>query len=105
MKQSYKTFTQALAKGIRMLVLDIDGVEGITYLRGRKVGEDMHVEIDIKVDRSLSVRDGDRISEWIEEKLMYELSHVRDVRVMLTPVEVVGRKRKPIGVPIVVNPS
>ncbi len=92
-------------KTIYELVLDIDGVEGITYLRGRNVGEDMHVEIDIKVDRSLSVRDGDRISEWIEEKLMYELSHVRDVRVMLTPVEVVGRKRKPIGVPIVVNPS
>ena len=92
-------------KTVYDLVTDIDNVEGICYLRGRNVGEDMHIELDIKVDRNLSVREGDRISEWIEEKVKYELPHVRDVRIMLTPVEVVGRENKGINTPIIVNPG
>jgi len=92
-------------KTIYDLVTDIDNVEGICYLRGRNVGEDMHIELDIKVDRNLSVREGDRISEWIEEKVKYELPHVRDVLILLTPVEVTGRKNKGINTPIIVNPG
>lgn len=93
-------------KVIYNLALNIDGVEGISYLRGRNVGEDMHIEIDIKIDRNLSVKKGDQVSDWIEEKIIYELPHVRDVRVMLTPVEVVGKKKaKGPNIPVVIKPS
>lgn len=91
-------------KVVYNLVMAIEGVEGIVYLRGRNVGEAMHIEIDVKVDRKLPVREGDRITEWIEEKIMYELAHVREVRVMITPVEVIGKKKKThFDIPIEVN--
>lgn len=94
-------------KIIYNLVLDIDGVEGITYLRGRNVGEHMQIEIDIKVNRNIPVSEADRISEWVEEKVTYELPHVTEVRVMMTPVEVVGQKKKSKSsiIPVVYKPS
>jgi cation diffusion facilitator family transporter len=93
-------------KTVYQLVMDIDGVEGIIYLRGRNVGEDMHIEVDVKVDRRLPIREGDRISEWIEEKIMYELVHVTVVLVMLTPGEVIGRKKKAdLDMSVEVNPG
>jgi len=49
MKQSYKTFPQALAKGIRMLVLDIDGVMTAGDIVLSDQGEQL---------KSFNVRDG-----------------------------------------------
>ncbi|MEO5341945.1 MAG: magnetosome biogenesis CDF transporter MamB [Gammaproteobacteria bacterium SHHR-1] len=80
-------------KEVYDLVNEIDGVEGIAYLRGRNVGEDLHVEINIKVNRNLSVAESDQISDWVTEKIEYEVGHVKDVLVLLTPVEVVGKKK------------
>jgi cation diffusion facilitator family transporter len=79
-------------KEVYDLVNEIEGVEGIAYLRGRNVGEDLHVEINVKVNRNLSVAESDQISDWITEKIEYEIGHVKDVLVLITPVEVVGKK-------------
>ncbi|MBF0219213.1 MAG: magnetosome biogenesis CDF transporter MamB [Gammaproteobacteria bacterium] len=81
-------------KQVYDIVNRIDGVEGIATLRGRNIGEELHLEINIKVNRGLSVREGDQIVATIDEKIRYDLSHVHDVRVLLTPVEVVGRKKR-----------
>ncbi|QEP43984.1 magnetosome biogenesis CDF transporter MamB [Ectothiorhodospiraceae bacterium BW-2] len=73
-------------------VSEIEGVEGIAYLRGRNIGEELYVEINIKIDRKLSVKEADQIGDWVEEKIRYELVHVKDVLVLYTPVELVGRR-------------
>jgi cation diffusion facilitator family transporter len=80
-------------KEVYDIVMDIDGVEGITYLRGRNVGEDLHVEINVKVNRNLSVSESDDITDRITEKIEYAVVHVKDVLVLITPVEVVGKKK------------
>jgi cation diffusion facilitator family transporter len=85
-------------KEVYDLVNEIEGVEGIAYLRGRNVGEDLHVEINIKVNRNLSVAESDDITDRITEKIEYEVGHVKDVLVLMTPVEVVGKK-KPSVIP------
>ncbi len=76
------------------VVSEIQGVEGIAYLRGRNIGEDLHIEINIKIDRKLSVKEADRIGDWVEEKIRYELVHVKDVFVLFTPVELIGKRVK-----------
>lgn len=92
------------------LVDDVDGVEGIAYLRGRNVGEDLHIEVNVKVNKDLSVRECDRISDWIKERIEYELIHANHIRVLFTPVHVVGerdrtgRQKKVIDIPVVVEP-
>ncbi|MBF0470161.1 MAG: magnetosome biogenesis CDF transporter MamB [Gammaproteobacteria bacterium] len=85
-------------KAVYDIVNEIEGIEGIAYLRGRNVGEELHIEINVKVNRHLSVREGDRIVEWIEEKVRYDLSHVKEIRVLLTPVEVVGKRQNRSGI-------
>lgn len=80
------------------IVNQVEGVEGVTYLRGRNIGEALHIEVNVKINKELSVRDVDRISHWIKEKLIYEMHHIQDVYVLVTPVVVMGQKRKPIPV-------
>ncbi len=99
-------------KTVYDLADEVDGVEGVTYLRGRHVGEDLHLEINVKVDKNRSVRECDRIADWIKEKVEYEMVHVKDIRVMFTPVTVVGeryrddhdKKRRGIDIPIIEEP-
>ena len=86
-------------KEIYDLVKLINGVEGIAYLRGRNVGEDLHVEVNIKVNRNISVAESDQIAECIKEKIEYEVVHVKNTLVLMTPVEVIGTKKRSQFIP------
>ncbi|MES9881214.1 MAG: magnetosome biogenesis CDF transporter MamB [Sedimenticola sp.] len=86
-------------KTVYDLINDVEGVEGIAYLRGRNVGENLHIEVNVKVNRNISVVESDRIAEWIKEKVEYDMFHISDVLVLVTPVEVVGKKKKSPLVP------
>jgi cation diffusion facilitator family transporter len=86
-------------KGIYAQVVELHGVEGITYLRGRNVGEALHIELNIKVNRNATVRDSDQITAAVYTALHREFDHVSDVKVLFTPVEVIGQKFRPDAVP------
>ncbi len=94
-------------KEIYDLAQEVDGVIGVVYLRGRHVGEEMHVELNLYVDKGLSVKEGDQIVRWVKEKIEYGVEHVHDIRVSLTPAQVVRggkarRSKRPAGeIPVV----
>jgi cation diffusion facilitator family transporter len=84
-------------KEVYDLAQEVDGVIGVVYLRGRHVGEEMHVDLNVYVDKGLSVREGDQIVRWVKEKIEYGVEHVHDIRVSLTPAQVVSanKRRRP----------
>ncbi len=76
-------------KEVYDLAQEVDGVIGVVYLRGRHVGEEMHVDLNLYVDKGLTVKEGDQIVRWVKEKIEYGVEHVHDIRVSLTPAQVV----------------
>lgn len=69
-------------------------VEGVCYLRGRNVGEDIHLDINLYVNRTLKVSESDMIAEEIRQRIFDEITHVRDVIVSVTPVETGKKPRR-----------
>ncbi|MBF0195761.1 MAG: magnetosome biogenesis CDF transporter MamB [Magnetococcales bacterium] len=73
-------------QGIYRATRKVAGILGISYMRARTTGEDMHVEINIEVDEALKVYEGDLIVEVLKQKIAQELDHVGTVQVFLTPL-------------------
>ncbi|MBF0246952.1 MAG: magnetosome biogenesis CDF transporter MamB [Alphaproteobacteria bacterium] len=68
-----------IAKGMPQ-VLDVH------YLRGRNVGEDVHLDISICVDGELKVYESDFISDAVRNRIYSNVDHVTDVQVSVIPV-------------------
>lgn len=73
-------------QGIYRATRKVAGILGISYMRARTVGEDLHVEINVEVDETLKVYEGDLIVEVLKQKISQELDHVGTVQVFLTPL-------------------
>jgi cation diffusion facilitator family transporter len=73
-------------QGIYRATRKVAGILGISYMRARTTGEDLHVEINIEVDEALKVYEGDLIVEVLKQKISQELDHVGTVQVFLTPL-------------------
>ena len=73
-------------QGIYRATRKVAGILGISYMRARTTGEDLHVEINIEVDETLKVYEGDLIVEVLKQKITQELDHVGTVQVFLTPL-------------------
>ncbi|MEE8392963.1 MAG: magnetosome biogenesis CDF transporter MamB [Rhodospirillales bacterium] len=69
-------------------------VKEVQYLRGRNVGEDMHLDICLCVDGGLKIYECDFIVDALEERIFEEIKHVRDVQVTVIPVKEGARIRK-----------
>ncbi|CCQ73001.1 magnetosome biogenesis CDF transporter MamB [Magnetospira sp. QH-2] len=67
---------------------DSQHVHGVHYIRGRNVGEDVHLDINIYVDADLKVFESDLVADAIRRKIEAEVDHVRDVHVGVTPVRI-----------------
>ncbi|MFN3076727.1 MAG: magnetosome biogenesis CDF transporter MamB [Alphaproteobacteria bacterium] len=89
------------------IAVDTPGVEGVHSLRGRYVGEEMHLEISVYVQGDLSMAEGDAIAASVRDQVMAELVHARDVRVAVTPAPAApaGSRRSPGRGLAVVSPS
>ncbi len=81
-------------KKIYAIVKKVPGVFGISYLRGRTVGEDLHVDIEVEIDSSHKVYEGDLIVDVVKEKILKEMEHAGEVQVFLAPVIIEGKKKK-----------
>ena len=53
-------------------VKSINGVEGLNNLRTRRIGQGIAIEIDVKLDGAMSLREADKISDMIEGRLKRE---------------------------------
>ena len=67
------------------IVSEMPAVEGIHSLRGRYVGEEMHLDIAIAVHPDLKIADSDVITAAVRARIQGELKHARDIRVTALP--------------------
>jgi len=72
---------------IEEIVLATAGVERVHEVRTRYVGSRLQVDLHIMVDGNMTVREGHKISEAVEERLLAAGPDLVDVVVHLEPVE------------------
>lgn len=70
---------------IRALILEIDEVDGVEDVHAHRFGPYFSVNITIGIDGSLSVREGDRIANVVEEQLIERMKNVRRIYVHYHP--------------------
>jgi len=69
------------------------GVVGVRYLRGREVGEEVHLEVGIYVDGEISVQEGDAIADTLRKLIFDQVEHIKDVTIAVVPVKM--KKQRP----------
>ncbi len=73
-----------LAK-IRSMALTVSGVHGVDKLHVRKAGLEYFVDIHIEVDPGISVTEGHTIGHAVKDRLVNEITAVKDVLVHIEP--------------------
>lgn len=73
---------------IYRVVKDTPGVLGIVYLRARTMGEELQVDVNVRVDSNLKVYEGDLIVDVLKEKIHKGLDGGNNqLQIYLTPLE------------------
>ncbi len=67
------------------IAAQIPQVEEVRYLRGRNVGEDVHLDIGLGIDGALKVYESDFIVAAVKERVFSAIKHVKDIRVIVMP--------------------
>ncbi|MBF0266303.1 MAG: magnetosome biogenesis CDF transporter MamB [Gammaproteobacteria bacterium] len=75
-------------KSVYHIALETPGVHGISMLRGRNVGEDVQIEMEVYIDKNLKVFEGELIADAISDKIKEEEAHVVDVFIGLSPIDI-----------------
>jgi cation diffusion facilitator family transporter len=70
---------------IRQVILAVEGVKTLHFLRTRKMGEAALVDVHIQVSSMISVSEGHLISEMVRLTLMKEVSNIGEVMVHIDP--------------------
>ncbi len=68
------------------IAMDTPKVDGVQFMRGRNVGEDVHLDICVLVKGRLKVEDGDVIAEAVKKRIFKEVDYVKDLQVAVSPV-------------------
>lgn len=67
------------------IAIDTPKVEGIEFLRGRNVGEDLHLDLRVLVKGKMKVSETDQIIKTIKDRILAEVEHVRDLQIAVSP--------------------
>jgi len=70
---------------IERIVLAIDGVKGCHKIRSRGRLDDVHLDLHVQVDGTITLQDSHYLSHIIQQKVMSALPQVTDVLVHLEP--------------------
>ncbi|MEO5374206.1 MAG: magnetosome biogenesis CDF transporter MamB [Alphaproteobacteria bacterium] len=81
---------------VYQIAVECPGVEGVRSLRGRYVGEDLHIDINVYVHGDLRIQESDAIIDLLRDDIIAEVAHARDIRVSVTPSPD-SRARRPKG--------
>ncbi len=68
------------------IAMNTPKVAGVQFMRGRNVGEDVHLDICVLVKGKLKVKDGDVIAEAVKKRIFKEVKHVKDLQIAVNPV-------------------
>jgi cation diffusion facilitator family transporter len=77
-----------LRQAIINCAMQVEGVESIDKCYVRKMGLDLYVDIHVRVDGNLSVREGHRIAHAVKDRLREMNPAIRDALVHIEPEEV-----------------
>ena len=69
---------------ISEIVMEVDGVERINYIKSRRIGKNYWFDVEIQVPPTLLVREGDIVVEVVRRKLLNLSSLVQEVVVILS---------------------
>ena len=72
-------------EAIRQIILSVPNVKGIDLLKTRRHGNMIYVDVDIAVDRSISVLDGHNIANAVRNDIVSKMRDVKDVMVHVNP--------------------
>ncbi|MEI8395119.1 MAG: magnetosome biogenesis CDF transporter MamB [Rhodospirillaceae bacterium] len=75
------------------LAAETSRVQGIRFLRGRNIGEEIHLDINVYLDGTCKVFESDFIAGAIRDKIFASVEHVKDVRVGVTPASAQGVRK------------
>lgn len=70
---------------IKNAVLSVNGVKKIARIKARKSGKDIYVDIDIEVNRKLTVEVAHNIASQVQKKTSEVIDNVKDVIVHIEP--------------------
>ncbi|MBF0093079.1 MAG: magnetosome biogenesis CDF transporter MamB [Alphaproteobacteria bacterium] len=87
------------------IAMESPGVEGVRSLRGRYVGEDLHIDLNIYVHGQLLIQESDLIAEKVRSRIFSDVDHARDVRISVTPTMETRTKRAKGSQLMIVKPS
>ncbi|MCF8506952.1 MAG: magnetosome biogenesis CDF transporter MamB [Caulobacter sp.] len=60
-------------------------VHSIYFLRGRNVGEEVHLDVRLRVNPGLKVKDGTKVAEAVRARIQEKLPFARDIRLFVSP--------------------
>jgi divalent metal cation (Fe/Co/Zn/Cd) transporter len=70
---------------LETIAAEVPGVEHVTSAKARWTGHDLNAELEIQVDATIAVRDGHRIAEEVEHRLLHGLPRLRGATVHVDP--------------------
>jgi len=73
---------------IRGMALTVPGVDGVDKLHVRKAGLEYFVDIHIEVDPRISVTEGHKIGHAVKDRLINDITAIRDVLVHIEPSQI-----------------
>ncbi|MBM7583247.1 cation diffusion facilitator family transporter [Caldicoprobacter guelmensis] len=77
--------SQEKVEAIRQIILSVPKVKGIDLLKTRRHGNMIYVDVDIVVDRHMSVLDGHNIADEVKNAVTSKIEDVKDVMVHVNP--------------------
>jgi cation diffusion facilitator family transporter len=75
-----------VVKEVYKVATDTPGVEAVSYVRGRAVGEEVHIETKLFVDGKISVVKSDLIADAVKRGIRNAVEHAVDITVAVAPV-------------------
>ena len=79
---------QEMLQAVWQLTLDTPRVHSIYFLRGRHVGEDVHLDIRLRVDPAMKVKDSTLVAEAVRARIQDAIPHARDIHLFVSPAPV-----------------
>ena len=103
--QSGKTVFVRLLDGVEPGVIDgihhtashVPGVEGVTEVRARWSGHELHAEINVAVSPELSVAEGHAVAREVNHQLVHHLGYLRKAVIHVDPVQEAGEEHHGIA--------
>jgi divalent metal cation (Fe/Co/Zn/Cd) transporter len=82
---------------IRHVSSHVEGVEDVAEVRARWLGHRLRAEVNVAVDRELSVAEGHAVARELNHRLMHELKYLDMAVVHVDPAQESGEEHHRVG--------